>query len=100
MRTYLQGAVKKTALKHLLKAKYYEDIAKPVSQENRFYEPHPGLRSVGYSYAEVLAMLHRDLPSCKTTTSCLRWYVGRINSGAWDIGEDRLPRRRERSSHK
>lgn len=56
-------------------------------------------RTVGYSYAEILAKLAVEFPEASTSAACLRWYVVHLWSEADEEGLPRpkLPQVRPRS---
>lgn len=54
-------------------------------------------RTVGLSYAHVFEVVRALHPGARTSSACLRWYVGRANDGDPDFAAD-LPQVRPRSA--
>ena len=54
-------------------------------------------RTVGLSYAHISEIVRALRPGARTSSACLRWYVGHSNDGDPDFAAD-LPQVRPRSA--
>lgn len=57
-------------------------------------------RTYGYSYYEILEIVRRLHPGCKTSAACLRWYAVKVRAEEHGYEGRRLVQRRPRSVSK
>ena len=55
---------------------------------------------IGLSINEILERIHVEHPGCKTTKSCVSWYLSKAKGGDLKNFEGTLPRERARSAGK
>jgi hypothetical protein len=79
---------------------YFENKDDKASDENRVEKIHPRSRSVGLSYADVIAALQNEFPAASTTVACLRWYAVKVRGEAQGYEGFTLVQRRPRVSPK
>lgn len=95
---YEGPTIRQYALELLCQVDYYEDKTRGPSPDNRVsadFDP-ARRRSVGFSYAQVLASIRTKFPDCETSLACLRWYVAHVRQGSTGYESFRLAQRRPR----
>ncbi len=88
--------IKSTSVALLCLIQFYEDRNGEFGPDNRVESDHPGARSVGLPYDEVLRRVRVQFPECETTVACLRWYSVKIRVEERGYEGLCLPQRRPR----
>lgn len=89
--------IKAASIDYLCEVVKFEDRNEKSGPDNIVSEDHPGARSVGRPYDEIIDLLHAEFSGCNTSVACLRWYAVKIRVEEHGYEGLRLPQRRPRA---